>query len=157
MGKSRVLLELSERLEATGVTVHRIASSTALSTVPFGVFAAAPSGLNDRGADELTALQRAVGRAAGDRDASQTVVVVDDGHLLDRGSAALVELAARTGVPILATLRRAEWCPDGVTALWRDEWPRVDLQPLGIEGVGEGARGRAGVPVDAHTRSARWN
>jgi DNA-binding CsgD family transcriptional regulator len=157
VGKSRVLLELCDRLEAAGLAVHRIAATTSLSTVPYGALAAALSGLGDHGGDELSVLQHALSELRADRDARQTVIALDDAHLLDRGSAALAALAARSGVPVLATLRRAEPCPDGVTALWRDELAtRVDLHPLDVEGVGEMLTLALGAPVDAHTRYRLW-
>ena len=56
VGKSRVLLELCDRLEAAGLTVHRVAATTSLSMVPYGAFASALSG-GDRGSDEFTLLQ----------------------------------------------------------------------------------------------------
>jgi CubicO group peptidase (beta-lactamase class C family) len=65
-------------------------------------------------------------------DDRRTVVVVDDAHLLDDGSAALVlHLAASTQVAIVATMRSGEPCPDAVVSLWKEALAdRVDLQAL---------------------------
>src|SRR5438552_2663727 len=72
-------------------------------------------------------------------------------------NSAVAALAARSGVPILATVRRGEPSPEGVTALWRDELTaRVDLHPLDVEGVGEMLTVALGAPVDAHTRYRLW-
>ena len=49
VGKSRVLLELCSRLEDSDVTVHRVAATTSLSTVPYGAFASALSRGGDHG------------------------------------------------------------------------------------------------------------
>jgi DNA-binding CsgD family transcriptional regulator/tetratricopeptide (TPR) repeat protein len=85
------------------------------------------------------------------------VLAVDDAHLLDRGSATLVSLAASCGLPVLATVRRAEPCPDGVTALWRDDLAsRLDLHPLDAEQVGEMLALALGAPVDSYTRHRLW-
>jgi len=157
VGKSRVLLELCDRLESAGLFVHRIAATTSLSTIPYGPLAAALSGLGDHDGDELSVLQCALSELRADRDAGQTVIALDDAHLLDRGSATLAVLAARSGISVLATVRRGEPCPEGVTSLWRDELAtRVDLDPLDVEGVGEMLTVALGTPVDAHTRYRLW-
>ncbi|HEX4815983.1 MAG TPA: LuxR C-terminal-related transcriptional regulator [Nonomuraea sp.] len=57
--------------------------------------------------------------------------MVDDGHLLDPASAALL----RQLIPeaqALVTVRSGEPCPDAVTALWKEELAeRIVLQPFG--------------------------
>ena len=40
VGKSRLLSTIGDRAESMGWTVHRVAASRALATVPFGAFAA---------------------------------------------------------------------------------------------------------------------
>lgn len=157
VGKSRVLVELCARLEVKGVTVHRVAATTSLSTVPYGAFASALSGLSGHGGDELTILQTALSELQSDRAGRQTVIALDDAHLLDRGSAALALLAARSGMPVVAALRRGEPCPEAVTALWREELSgHLDLAPLDVGQVGEVLTAALGAPVDAHTRYRLW-
>ena len=65
-------------------------------------------------------------------DNTRTVVAVDDAHLLDDGSAALVlHLATSTRVAVVATVRSGEPCPDAVVSLWKEALAdRVDLQAL---------------------------
>src|SRR5262249_59377874 len=91
------------------------------STIPFGVFAPlVPDGDIPRPLDRLQVL-RAVAQAllAGGRP---VVVAVDDAHLLDEGSAAVVlHLATHTEARVVATIRRGESCPDAVTALWKED------------------------------------
>lgn len=70
----------------------------------------------------------------------------------------MAALAARSGLPVVATVRRTEPCPEGVSALWRDDLATtVDLQPLGVEQVGEMLALALGAPVDAHTRFRLWD
>ena len=59
-------------------------------------------------------------------------MVVDDAHLLDDGSAALVlHLATTRRVTVVATVRSGEPCPDAVVSLWKEGLAdRVDLQAL---------------------------
>ena len=57
---------------------------------------------------------------------------VDDGHLLDAASAALVlHLAASGTAFVVVTVRAGEPCPDPVVALWKDAGAlRLELQQL---------------------------
>lgn len=66
---------------------------------------------------------------------SDTIVGVDDAHLLDQLSATLLHQIAidRTG-KVVATVRSGEQVPDAVTSLWKDGYlHRIDLQPLSKE------------------------
>ena len=60
-------------------------------------------------------------------------IVVDDAHLLDGGSAALVLALATTGAArLVVTIRSGEPAPDAITALWKERGlERIELQPLG--------------------------
>ncbi len=58
-------------------------------------------------------------------------MTIDDAHQLDEGGAALAALAARSGLVVMASVRRGEPCPEAVTALWKDDLAaRLDLAPL---------------------------
>jgi DNA-binding CsgD family transcriptional regulator len=72
-------------------------------------------------------------RAAGKR----LVLGVDDAHLLDPMSAALVlHVAMNATAFVVVTVRAGERCPDPIVALWKDlEVPRLELQPLSEEEV----------------------
>ena len=157
IGKSRVLREVCDRLEADGTTVHRAGATTSLSAVPYGAFASALPPIADHHGDELTLLQRALGELRGGPDAGPTVIALDDAHLLDRGSAALAALAAREGLPVVATFRSTATCPEGIVALWRDDLAtRIDLHPLDLQQVGTLLAAVLGAPVDSHTRYRLW-
>jgi DNA-binding CsgD family transcriptional regulator len=57
--------------------------------------------------------------------------VVDDAHLLDAASAALVLNLTAEAAMVIAAVRSGEPCPDAITALWKDRGAlRLDLQPL---------------------------
>ena len=60
-------------------------------------------------------------------------IVVDDAHLLDGGSAALVLAQATTGAArLVVTIRSGATAPDAITALWKERGlERIELQPLG--------------------------
>ena len=59
-------------------------------------------------------------------------MLVDDAHLLDPGSAALLlQGATSSAATLLITLETSETAPDPITALWRDDVAdRLDLAPL---------------------------
>ena len=81
--------------------------------------------------DELHLLQEA--RVALEQESRRrTLVLVDDAHLLDPGSAALLlQVATSSAATLLITLETSETAPDPITALWRDDVAdRLDLAPL---------------------------
>ncbi|CAN5482779.1 LuxR family transcriptional regulator [soil metagenome] len=134
VGKTRLVWETVAALP--GVAPVWIRASALASEIPF----AAVAGLFPPGAvggDQLALFCRAadlVVAQAGDR---RPVVAVDDAHLLDAPSAALVHhLALSRGIPVVATLRSDAAVPDAIRALWREGGWRVDLQPLAEAEVG---------------------
>jgi DNA-binding CsgD family transcriptional regulator len=139
VGKSRLAREALARAggSAFQVTATRSAATTPLGAL-VGVLRAAEIDSPTQGGDRA-GLFRRVGqelrRAAG--TGAPTVVGVDDAHLLDDVSAALVHQLAQQGdARLVVTLRAGEPAPDAITALWRDELAeRVELQPLGREDV----------------------
>jgi DNA-binding CsgD family transcriptional regulator len=86
------------------------------------------------------------------------IVAVDDAHLLDDGSAALVlHLATATSARLVLTVRSGEPCPDAVTALWKDGLAeRVELQPLAEAEVADLVERSLGGPLDAAARDRLW-
>lgn len=89
-----------------------------------------------------------------ERFTAGSVLVVDDTHLLDSASAALVhQLAVHTGTFVILTVRQGQPTPDVVTALWKERVARrVDLLPLGDDDVGTLLERGLGGPLDAVTR-----
>ncbi len=95
-------------------------------------------------------LERAQGRRA--------LLVVDDAHLLDDLSVALVHRLATTGAAsVLVTVRTGERQPAGVVALSRDGLlPRLELQPLGRTEFGALVAGCVGAQPHADTVQRLW-
>ncbi|MEV0588446.1 LuxR C-terminal-related transcriptional regulator [Nonomuraea sp. NPDC050310] len=129
VGKTRLAAEAVAEL--TGADVVRVAGTEAAAGIPFGAFAAAlpavppPAGERPRG--NLFAWA-----AAALPPAHRLVLFVDDAHLLDRASAALVlHLALQRQARIVATVRQGARPVDAVTALWKDDLlPRLELAPF---------------------------
>lgn len=84
------------------------------------------------------------------------LVVVDDAHQLDTGSAALLlHLALSGAARLLLGVRRGEVTPDPVTTLGKDEIAiRVDLQPFSSAEIGRLIEAGLGGEVSASTRAA---
>jgi hypothetical protein len=85
------------------------------------------------------------------------VLVVDDAHLLDRVSAALVQhLATTAGVLVIATVRSGEPCPDAIVSLWKDCGARrLGLRRLEDTATSSGLRCRSCSPAGSGPASPR--
>jgi DNA-binding CsgD family transcriptional regulator len=131
LGKSRLLREAVRALPPTQYAVHVAAANIASSGLPFGGLAQVlppdpPAGLSPAGL-----LRWAVDTLHDGADGRPIVLAVDDAHLLDPPSAALVHLLVREGATLLATLRTAEPVPPPVTALWTEGLvDHAELAPL---------------------------
>ncbi|RIV36779.1 LuxR C-terminal-related transcriptional regulator [Micromonospora radicis] len=132
IGKSRLLREGVDALPAEKYAVWWIAASATTAAMPFGGLVQVlpveqPQGLSPAGilrwaVDVLQ--QQAAGR--------RIVLAVDDAHLLDPPSAALVHLVARSeNACVVGTLRDGEQIPLPIRALWTDGLvEHAELSPL---------------------------
>ena len=131
IGKSRLLREGVGRLPADRFTVLVAAADTAGPDLPFGGLAQVlppgpPAGLSPAGL--LRWAVDALHADAGDRP---ILLAVDDAHLLDPPSAALVHRLVREGTTLLATVRAGEPVPPPIAALWTEGLVRhAELAPL---------------------------
>jgi predicted ATPase len=134
VGKSRLALELLSATEQRGAATEWVQATRTAATIPLGAFAElVPEGA--RSDDRLQLLRGSV-EALREHAAGRPLVVgVDDAHLLDAASAALVLHLAATGTAfVVATVRSGEPPPDSVIALWKD---------AGAAAATSRARGRA--------------
>jgi DNA-binding CsgD family transcriptional regulator len=158
VGKSRLAAEAARAAARLGhATAHVIATRSAAS-IPFGPFAAFLPASEDLH-PELLGLLRQAGEAIAERAGTRRLVlVVDDAHLLDDGSAALVhQIALEGSCSVLATMRTPGPAPDTVTALWKEGLAeRIDLGVLTEEEVREVATGALGGPVAAASVRRLW-
>jgi DNA-binding NarL/FixJ family response regulator len=157
VGKTRLAREVagSGPRGAGGVWVSGTRSAGA---VPFGAFAHLLPALDAPGLDRLavmTLARRAVLESAAE---GAPLLVVDDAHLLDDASAALVhQLAIGRALRVVLTVRSGEPAPDAVVALWKDGLLEcLDLQPLDRVALGELVAGLVGGRVDSRTVARVW-
>lgn len=134
VGKSRLAREAISRA-AGAVPALTVTATRSAATTPLGALSAVLRvGASSEGGDQA-ALFRRVGqelRRAAD-GGPPALLGVDDAHLLDDVSAALVHQLVQQGdARVVLTVRSGEEAPDAITAVWRDELAeRVELQPLG--------------------------
>ncbi len=158
VGKSRLVADFLARAGAEGVATEFVRATRSTATIPFGPFAPwAVDGQGMAAADRLGVLRALSSSLVGGHE--QLVMAVDDAHLLDDGSAALVlHLAANTSARVVVTVRTGELCPDAVTALWKEGLAaRIDLQALSEAETAELAERALGGPVDQAARRRLWS
>lgn len=114
-----------------------VTATAAAATVPLGAFAALTAATDAR-----TAAEQVTGRCRG-------VLVVDDAHLLDAASLALVHRLVDTrAVPVVVTARTA----GPLTALWKDgRLDRIDLAAPSVTGLRDLLEATLGDQVEAAT------
>ena len=155
VGKSRLAREAISAAGDRGALVEWVHATRSAATVPLGALAGLlPSEVRS---DDALELMRSSADALRERAGGRPVAVaVDDAHLLDAPSAALILHLAVTGAAfVVATVRTGEPCPDAVVSLWKDAGAaRLDLRPLSEDETGALAEGALGGPIEETAR--RW-
>src|SRR6266536_1491128 len=154
VGKTRLAREALAQVEAAGRDVEWVAATRAAASIPFGAVSQLLP-LGERiGDDRLNTLRRAAALLAERGHRRPLVLAIDDAHLLDDASAALVHLLALRGLAVvLATVRTGAPAPDSVVALWKDGLARrLDLRTLAPEATAELLGLALDGPVDGVTR-----
>jgi DNA-binding CsgD family transcriptional regulator len=154
VGKTRLVREWAATV-ATSRPVVDVAATASTATIPFGAFAAwVPDGL-DAPLQGAATLRRVADELVG---GGTPVVVVDDAHLLDDPSAALVlHLARHSPATVVATVRSGEPVPDAVAALGREPvGTRLDLRDLSAAEVATLVESRLGDRVHPVAHQRVW-
>ena len=133
VGKSRLLREGVAALPTDRYAIWSVSASATTAALPFGGLvqvlpAEQPPGLSPAGV-----LRWAVDVLQEEAAGRPIVLAIDDAHLLDPPSAALVHLIARAeNATVIGTLRNGEQIPLPIRALWTDDLVElVELGPLG--------------------------
>ncbi|MCU0270324.1 MAG: LuxR C-terminal-related transcriptional regulator [Acidimicrobiales bacterium] len=163
VGKTRLAGEVADRVRDAPQRCHVewVTATTSGRGIPLAPFAHVVDDLTvpaDRAfvpSPFASVRQRLLARAGG----RPLVLVVDDAHLLDDASAALVHhLAGTSDVRLVATVRARQACPDAVVALWKDSHAdRLELQPLTRSETGALLRGVLGGSVTEVTVDRLWS
>jgi DNA-binding CsgD family transcriptional regulator len=154
VGKTRLARETLAQVEAAGRDVEWVAATRAAASIPFGAVSQLLPPGERIGDDRLNTLRRAAALLAERGHRRPLVLAIDDAHLLDDASAALVHLLALRGLAVvLATVRTGAPAPDSVVALWKDGLARrLDLRTLAPEATAELLGLALDGPVDGVTR-----
>ena len=122
VGKTRLTRELGDGPFRERDRLRVLATASA-RTIPYGAFAPVLAA--------STASTTVAAEIIEKVESGHAIVTVDDAHLLDDQSAALILTLALRGNPIIATARSGEPVPDAIDALWKDDFAiRIDLQAL---------------------------
>jgi DNA-binding NarL/FixJ family response regulator len=155
VGKTRLLREVVEA--ATDCHVELVTATESARSLPFGAFAhLLPEDLATIDRVDLLAV---IGRHLVRRAQSKPVVLaVDDMHLLDTFSAALVHhVVASRLATVLLILRSGEPAADALTALHRDGVvSRLELQPISRTEFNELIEGALGGVTEGVTLDRMW-
>lgn len=159
VGRTRLAMAALAAAEAGGQPTAWVVATQAAATVSLGAFAALLPSSASRPASGLELLHELAEAIGGRGGTAPTVLGVDDAHLLDEASAALVhQLTVSGGAFVLLTIREDQPVPDAVTTLLKDErtvW--VQLGPLRRDEVGALVRQVLEGPVDPAVSSRIWD
>ncbi|HEX2287112.1 MAG TPA: AAA family ATPase [Mycobacterium sp.] len=155
VGKTRLAREALARAQRQGRHCHWISATTSGRSVPLGAFS---EFARDFGPDPLRRVQEVLDALIDGRPPMSTVVGVDDAHLLDEQSALVVhQLVQRGCATVVLTHRSGELAPDAISSLWKDErLPRMELQPLAAEEVGQLLEQALGGVVESLSTERLW-
>jgi ATP/maltotriose-dependent transcriptional regulator MalT len=158
VGKTRLAMEARALCQARGYVVRWAAATQAASSLPFGAIAHLLPRLGDAAPDRAELLQRAADGLVAEAGDRRLLVVIDDAHLLDDSSAALVhQLATATPVTVLVTMRSETQAPDPIVALWKDAVAeRFEIQALSRDEVATLVAAVLGGQVDGSTVHSLW-
>jgi DNA-binding CsgD family transcriptional regulator len=157
VGKTRLAREALAAAGAQGCFTEWAAASRAVAAIPFGAMAHLLPAAGDNSTN-LRMLQQTGEWLTAKAEGRRVVLGVDDAHMLDDASAALMFHLSVTGVAFLVTtLRTGEPAPGPVTAMWKDGVAeRLEIQALARGEVGELIEAALGTPVDGLTRERLW-
>lgn len=158
VGKTRLAAEILERARARGLETAWAVGTQSARPIPFGALAhLLPGRLPPVEARQN--LLRVAGDALAARGKGRPLVLgVDDAHLLDDSSAALVHhLAVARKALVVVAVRSGQPAPDPIVALWKDGLAeRLELRPLARQDLAELVTRALGGPVQSSTLRRLW-
>jgi predicted ATPase len=158
VGKTRLAREVLAWARAQGLVTRWAVATQAASTIPFGALAQLLPDPDEHALDQAQLLRQAAAALQEGAGARRLVVGVDDAHLLDGASAALIhQLVAASVAFVVATVRSGERVLDAILGLWKDGLvERLELQALSRGEVEELTSVVLGGQVDGLTLHRLW-
>ena len=148
VGKTRLATECLRLGAEAGYATARVTATRSAADIPLGALAPL---LPELGGSRRQPARRRPRRPRPPAGDAQLLLMVDDAHLLDEASAALLlSIASDRQVFVIVTVRTGEAVSDAITSLWKDgHATRIDLGPLPDLTIGELAASIAGRQLDA--------
>ncbi|HKR50173.1 MAG TPA: AAA family ATPase [Pseudonocardiaceae bacterium] len=159
VGKTRLAKEMLAAAESQGWVTRWAVATEAAASIPFGALAPLLPIVDEAAEDRLELYRRAAADLVRGAGGGPLVLGVDDAHLLDAASAALVhQLAQRADVFVVVTIRTgAAAMPDPVVALWKDGLAeRLEIPPLNRADADALVAYRLRGQVDGTTLAGLW-
>ena len=157
VGKTRLAREALAAAEAAGCQARWAVASRAVAAIPFGALAHLLPPAEEK-STHLQLLQQAGQWMAERAEGRRVVLGIDDAHMLDDASAALLFHLVINGIAfVVATLPTGMPAPGPVTALWKEGIAeRLEIQALARSEVGQLIEAALGGPVGGLTRERLW-
>lgn len=149
IGKTRLAADAAQEASA-GSALVQIRGSASVSAVPLSAFVQVlPERVSGALPERLRLFQEVEAEVRARAGGSRGLLLVDDAHLLDASSAALLFHVVSTGsAAAVVTVRPGEAMPEPVRRLWADEvLPVLELGPLDRMAVGAFALAALGSPL----------
>jgi DNA-binding CsgD family transcriptional regulator len=157
VGKTRLVSEAVDARRGEGVAAELVRATEAARHIPLGSLAhlLAPGDTAHERDDLLHQALARLHERAGDRP---FLLAVDDAHLLDEVSVALLHLAvSQSTIRVLVSVRAGEELPRGLVGLWKDELlARLDVAPLSRDATEELVLAVVGEAVPASLLDRIW-
>lgn len=158
VGKTRLARAVAERAETAGSVVRWVMATSSAADIPLGAMSQLMSSWDGPGTQAVHLLQHAARHLTDGANGARILLVVDDAHLLDPTSAALVHhLAVTGGASVVVTARTGVTVPEEIFALWKEGFAeRIDIHGLDRTQADELVRQVLGGQVDGATLHHLW-
>lgn len=159
VGKTRLAMEALDQARSRGLATHWAVATRSAASIPFGALAHLLPPAVEADSDQLGLLRRGLEVLAKKANGHRLVLGVDDAHLLDDASAALIHQVAVAGIAsVVVTVRTGEEIPDSIVSLWKDGIAeRLEVQGLSQKEVEDLAAAALGDRPDRGTLFLLWN
>lgn len=158
IGKTRLLRDGLATLDPAELAVWQVPANAATAILPLGSIAPALPAEQPTGMTPAGLLRWSMDSLLAEAGGRPMVFAIDDVHLLDPLSAALVYSLARGGhARVIATLRTGEKVPDPVRALWTEDLvDRMELGPLSDVETAALLEEMVGLPFESTSAEQMW-
>ncbi|HEY2192605.1 MAG TPA: AAA family ATPase [Actinomycetospora sp.] len=158
VGKTRLARAVADHAQAAGAAIRWVMATRSASGIPLGAMGQLLSTWEGPGSHTVHLLPNIARHLAEGAGGRRLVLAVDDAHLLDATSAALIHHLAVTGAAsVVVTARTGVTVPDPVFALWKEGLAeRIDIHGLARTQSDELVRQVLGGQVDGATLHHLW-